>query len=907
MLAWLPLHAQDAAATDQTEQDAGAAEAALEEVIVTGSRVIRNGFESPTPTTMLTVEEIQNAAPVNVADYINTMPQMLADRTPRSPVNAATSAPVSGLNLLNMRGLGFNRNLVLLDGQRVAPTLVEGGVDVNTLPLSLVKRIDIVTGGASAAYGSDAITGVVNFVLDREYTGLKADASFGQTSRGDDANRNLDIAAGSEFAGGRGHLLGSVSYSYNEGIPDWYTHDRPWFQPCNIITQSTQPRRITRCDTHLIGIAQGGVITSTALANIQFGEGGFPMPFEVGSPHDNTFMVGGNEWYESGAVSPDAKVERTSFWGRVSYEFTPAATGALQLSTTQSNSLVMAGWQRYPGYPSGLKMFVENPFLDPGIAAQAEALGITQFNYGYSTYDLGRPSTDADRQNLRLVASLEGSFNAMDTSWNWDAYYQYGEVTSDFTLHNTTDKARFAAAIDAVRDPATGAIVCRSTLANPGNGCVPLNIFGIGVASAAGIDYVKGEAWQHLKFKQDVVAVAVSGDPFQSWAGPVSIAAGLEYRKDSVGGTSDELSQQNGWFTGNYKPTEGSVNVKEGFLETVVPLLSHNGSLDFNGAVRFTDYSLSGSVTTWKAGLSYSPVDALRFRAVQSRDIRAPNMGELFQAGATFRQDVRDPLNGNLLTSLTRVTAGNPDLDPEEADTTSLGIVYNPGWLSGLTLSVDYWAIDLSGAIGTLNNQDTLDRCLAGQTSLCDLIIRDPSTTLITHILGYPVNISQLKTSGIDYELSFRQEIGPGDLTIRALVSDTLDYYEVENGIKDDSLGEVARPEYRWMASVAYDVGPASAYVNAHGFPSLRINNSYVEGVDIDTNRAPGSSYVDVGASYRVIDNSDVRLTAYVKLDNALDKDPALIGGTGISSSSTNSILYDEIGRRWRVGVRVEF
>lgn len=283
-----------------------------------------------------------------------------------------------------------------------------------------------------------------------------------------------------------------------------------------------------------------------------------------------------------------------------------------------------------------------------------------------------------ERSTTRGVLSFNGTIS---DKWRWDAYYQYGRTDLDVALRNTTNRANFARAIDAVRDPATGRVVCRSTLTDPTNGCVPLNIFGIGVADAAAIRYVQGVATQDLRLTQDVAAITVSGDLFDTWAGSVSTALGAEYRKEEITGTADPVSLVNGFFTGNYKPTIGDYDVNEAFFEFVAPLardITAVKLLDFNGAVRYTDYSLSGDVTTWKLGLSYTPVNDLRLRAVRSRDIRAPNVGELFQAGQTQRNDVVDTTRPNRPSlSISRVTSGNTALTPEIADTVSFGLVYS--------------------------------------------------------------------------------------------------------------------------------------------------------------------------------------------------------------------------------------
>ena len=260
--------------------------------------------------------------------------------------------------------------------------------------------------------------------------------------------------------------------------------------------------------------------------------------------------------------------------------------------------------------------------------------------------------------------------------------------------------------------------------------------------------YTQGIATQHLELTQNVGAFSIGGDPFNTWAGPVSIVFGAEYRKEEVTGTADPISLVNGFFTGNYKPTVGEYDVKEAFFETVVPLAQDMpglNRLELNGAVRYTDYSLAGDVTTWKLGLTYNPIEDLRLRAVKSRDIRAPNVGELFQAGQTQRNDVVDTTQPSRPTvSITRITSGNTSLTPEIADTVSFGLVYHPSWLPQFTASVDYYSIDIEEAIATLGNQEIVDRCAAGETEACSLIVRDPAGN-ITALLAIPINVARTR------------------------------------------------------------------------------------------------------------------------------------------------------------------
>jgi outer membrane receptor protein involved in Fe transport len=911
-VAFTPAQAQDAGspapapAAVPAEEQPAAASGDEGQIVVTGSRIARTGFQAPTPTTVMGAEELQRAAPVNIADAVNELPQLSATTTPRTG-NGGTSGGTNGINSLNLRSLGVNRTLVLLDGQRVAPASINGAVDINNLPTALVQQVEIVTGGASAVYGSDAVAGVVNFIVNKRFTGLKGSVAGGITDRGDGKSWNAELAGGMAFAGGRGHILASGEIAWTEGVDKVDPTKRTWWKSCNMLTfaATVQPRRIVACGVNTRFETYGGVITSTSLQNTMFGSGGAVGTFIVGNPQDSLFMVGGTPYSEGTTIALEAGQRRHSLWGRVSYEITDNITANIEGSYGFSHSDGHAAYQRYAGN-TALTIRADNPYLPASVAAQAAAAKITTFRYGYSTIDLGLPQNWADRTSYRGVVSLEGRFGG---SWKWDAYYQYGQTQTAVELRNTTNTARIMQAIDATRD-ATGKIVCR----DPSNGCVPLNIFGVGVADPAAVAYVKGVATQDLTLKQQVAAASVTGDLINLWAGPLSVAAGGEWRKESISGTSDAISQANGFFTGNFKPTVGSFDVKEVFGEVDLPLMKDMRfaqALDFSGAVRYTDYSLSGTVTTWKAGLTWALSDEIRFRAVRSRDIRAPNIGELFQAGATARQDVVDTADPKRPTySITRITSGNTNLKPEIADTTSFGVVIRPGPVPQLSLSVDYYSIGIAGAVGTLNNQQTVDRCVAGETSLCDLIIRN-SAGAITQILGVPVNVAQQKVRGIDYEVSWRQDLGKwGHLSLRGLASNILDSYTLNNGVKTVDVGNNtgSTPHWRWLASATWDWNRVSVSSQLRGFSAGVYDPAWVSGIDIDNNEIAGANYLDLAATYRIWgEDEDRAATLFARVENLFDVDPVIIGGAGLSSLQANPALYDTIGRRYRAGIRFRY
>lgn len=885
------------------------------DIVVTGSRITRSGFSAPTPTTVVGLADIQKAAPANIADFVNQLPQLSGSSTTRTG-NNNTSTGTNGLNTLNLRSLGSNRTLVLLDGRRVVASAVNSAVDINNLPSALVERVDIVTGGASAAYGSDAVAGVVNFILQKKFTGIKGSVSGGITDRSDNENVTGYLAFGAPFADGRGHMLFSVEGAYQAGINSIDRDKRRWFDQTNLLSNPAytatngQPRRIIANNVNNSNVAQGGVITTTGLAFTQFGQGGVPQPFVRGSIISDPLMVGGNSWYEGDVNALDSEMKRWAAFGRLTYDLSDDITLTAEGSYGYSQTGNLSAYQRYPG---NLTMSATNPFLDASVRARAAQLGVSSFRYGYSTFDLGRPENEATRETYRAVLGLEGKVFG---DWNWNAYYQYGQTDTRSVLYNTTNTARFAEAIDAVRD-ATGRIVCRSTLTAPGNGCVPLNIFGYGVADPAAIAYVKGTASQSLSLKQNVAAVSISGEPFNLWAGPVSVAAGAEYRKEEVSGTGDAISAVNGFYTGNFKGTNGSYDVKEAFAEIVVPLAENMPflrSLEFNAAGRYTDYSTSGGVETWKLGLTWKPIDDLRLRGVRSRDIRAANLGELFAAGQTGAQDILDPANGLTSIRTTRLTIGNLDLSPEKADTTSVGVVYSPSWLPQFNASFDYYSIKLKDAIATLGAQELVDRCFRGEQALCQNVVRDGAGN-ITQIIAQPVNVAQLNTRGFDIEGSFRQPLGDiasglgGTMTLRVLASHIARRTTINGGVKTEAAGQNTgdAPKWRWFATLGYDDEKVSGLVTLRTISAGVYDNVWRSGVDIDDNRIKGAAYVDLAGVYRFQTGATKQLELFAKVENLFDKDPPVVAAIGAASLQTNPVLYDVVGRAYRVGVRFRY
>lgn len=897
----------------------------LEAVIVTATRIIRDGYEAPTPTTVVGIEELKVLASAHIADAVNFVPALAGSATPRSG-NSGVSGGQSGTNTLDLRSMGANRTLVLLDGARLPPTALTGVVDINQLPDGLIKRVDVVTGGASAAYGSDAMTGVVNFVLDKDFTGFKTNVMAGITDRGENEKYNVTLSGGVPFAAGRGHFLFSGGYSDAAGIRGI---PRSWYGGWKVLTNpgyaagNGQPQFLRRPETGLSTATPGAVVTAGPLRGTEFTQGGAVRQFDYGSVVADPLTSGGDWRISDRARTPDleAAVKRQTIFTRAGFHLTDDLEVFALASYSHSETDNQCCWNYFLG---NITIRRDNAFLPDTVRADMNRLGLDTLTVGSSNEDLGTIHGFSERTVKRFVAGLNGNFDALGSSWRWDAYAQRGISNVSNDVRNAVT-ARYREALDSVRD-SNGRIVCRSTLDHPDNGCVPYNVLGYGVNSQAAVNYVLGTAQLDQELIQDVAAASLQGEPFSTWAGPVSVAGGVEYREESVRSRADPIAVASGYFVGNFKPTRGSYDVMEGFLETVLPLLKDSpwaDSLDLNGAIRWTNYSSSGQVLTWKAGATYSPVSNLTFRGTRSRDIRAPNLNDLFLAGQVNTQTVNDPFRGNATALILRPMVGNLNLDPEEADTLGIGVVYQPAFAPGLSMSVDYYRIEVDKAIATIQQQAVIDRCFAGNTALCSAIVRD-AAGVVTQITVQPVNLLSETAEGIDFEASYRVPVWDGDLTIRGLATHVMKR-QIDDGIvvtelAGDNSGSAA--DWRWLGMVGYDRGNYAISIIGHGVSAGVMESAYIEcssncpvstvaNPTIDHNHIAGAVYADLSLVYRLLNRSDVRnMEVFFKVENVADRDPPPVGsiaGASFVDPGVNPLLYDTVGRTFRAGVRLQW
>lgn len=955
------------------EQLAAAAPEVTDEIIVTGSRIVRDGYEAPTPTTVVGVEELQNAAQANVADYVNTIPAFTGSLQP-STTNATMSNGRAGLNAVNLRGMGLERTLVLVDGQRTVGSSSDGLVDVNTIPQALVSRVDVVTGGASAAYGSDAVAGVVNFILDKEYTGFKGQVGGEITTYGDNESWDTDLTYGTPFAAGRGHFIISAQASQVAGIP---INDRPWnlkgWQVMNnpaygtnaalgqtrtvpelivrnqsSVSNATAGGIITSCVAPAAACAAGGSLVGNGLVGTAFGGGGNPYPFPYGSIVAHPTMVGGG-WQSATirgtrlANGLTSRMDTQGIYLRASYDLaenvTVFASGSWYHNANQN-------WCCMKEDNDALVISTTNPFIPAAVLARANALGVTQFRMGSVHGDTRNAGGLNDRRVQRYVVGIDGTFDAAGAEWTWNAYYQKGLAHVRQSTFGVIQRSAFTKALDPVRHPVTGLPACRVNVdaiaTNDDPLCVPYNVFGTGVNSPEAINYLHGNG--ELDFRtempeQDVFAASFAASPFESWAGPVSVAFGAEHRIDRIKGINDPLSRAFDWYFGNYQVFTAKTSVTEGFFETVVPLATDQAfaeSLEFNGAVRATDYSTSGYVTTWKLGLTWAPVNDIRFRFTRSRDIRAPNLQNLYNTGTSgfpgYQNPFRpDPVTGAPTTEIGfSRTTGNPLLTPEKSDMTGIGAVLQPSFLAGFSASVDYWRMNIKDALGNLTVQQTIDQCFATQSDrFCSAIDFNPDRT-IALIRTQPFNLTNLIGKGIDIEAGYTTPVdailegAAGDLSVRFMATHFISRWE-SNGISvpreyagENSGAGTATPKWRWRASAAYatdvvDIAiiargvSAGVYLNSSiecqtGCPISTVNNRTTEQNDIE-----GAIYWDSSIAYKFA-VGEVDMEAFFNVRNLLNSDPKVVapgpGGFTYEAAPYNGALYDSLGRVFRAGMR---
>ncbi len=878
----------------------------LEEVVVTGSRVITNGFQAPTPMTVVSTDDLKKTNP-DLTQALRELPQLSGTSSPQSVQPTTSGGPSTGSSA-NLRDLGPQRTLVLLDGRRAAPSLMTGASDMSFFPRALVERIEVVTGGASAAYGSDAVAGVVNFVLDTDYEGMFVEARGGVSQENDAGLYGFEIAGGTSFADGDGHVVFSLDARHQDGLDG--TERSYSTAHTNIVDNPNagpgEPTDLLADNVSYSRATFGGLILDQGpLYGTMFDDAGNPQPFNVGSPAG---VNGDGAAYEEPLL---AKSDKKNIFAHAKYKLTDDLEMYLEGSYGQSDVGYPLAIPFHIFGPTPYAIQADNAYLPQSIRDIMVANDIDSFRLRKVDRDYGRSyfSTETDQLNLALGfdATLPGDFML-------EGYYTHAETELKYANEGDFRMAESRNASDAVVNPANGEIVCRSTLSNPGDGCVPIDVFGYNPLSDAAREYIGiGSSWAKSKAEQNVAALTLSGDIFSTWAGPVAAAFGVEYRDISTDVTVDELSKAGAWGLNNYGEASGSYDVTELFTEMLFPLaedLPLAQELSLNVAFRYTDYSTSGGVNSWKFGLTDEMFDGFRVRAAFSRDIRAPNISELFGGqSTTVVTNLTDPENPGQNPDVVWTDRGsNPDLKPELSDTTTVGFIYQPSQISGLGLSVDYYKLEIEDAIDQLSEQTIVDQCYAGVQSLCGLVTRDSNNEII-RMAANRQNVTSAEISGLDFEINYSTPFMKGELSMRALANYLKTYKFITPGANTyEEAGYMWKPKWRGNLFVTYAQGPLSVTVSER-----YLGTSYRDDqpVLVDDAKTDPAFYTNLSVNYELdMSSTNASVELFANVANLFNEEPQGMDMNGVVvgwNAWSAAGYYDPIGRYYTAGVRVRY
>ncbi|EAQ96602.1 TonB-dependent receptor domain-containing protein [Congregibacter litoralis] len=920
--------------------------AEIEEVVVTGSRIKRKDYTSISPLVTLDAEQITLSGITAIEDLVNDAPQLV-------PLNNRTSNnPGNGTASLNLRGLGSNRTLVTLNGRRLIPADPEGSVDINTIPSQLIKRVEIVTGGASTVYGSDAVAGVVNFILNDDFRGLEVTAQYDSYEEGDGAVADLSAVFG--FGNDRGSVTGFLNYQDREEV---FAGDR-------VFTTERLQESFNPADGGALVPAGSGTIPAGSIvfpAAPAPGSGGFPGSVTFNEDGSPRAFVRGQDQYNfqpDNYLQTPLRRDSAAVFGKFEINDQLRAFGELVYSQTSSTSQLAPP----PAFVQA-RVNLDNPLLTPAQRSQfangaydPDGDGVAEFIFAKRLVDTGPRIQSRESDTLRAVLGLQGDFAS---SWEWEASYSMSQVRGEFVSGNAVFADRFAQGL--LVDPATGACV------DPSNGCVPFNPFGLPI-NADAVEFLKiGDLISTSDTDEDIVSLILTGDAYELPAGPIGIAAGLEWRELSSKENPDpNFLNANVLGANAQAPIEGATDVAEVFLEALVPLLAGERFADYLGieaGYRYSDYKFSGVADNWKVGLDWAPTSSLRFRAMAQQAIRAPNIEELFaqpraqpsvifDSSTDFCSASADPV-GNGLTDLCVAQGipadqvgiyeateqfpllvleggGNTALDPETADTFTAGVVLQPEWAEDLSLSLDYYRIEIEDAIGGTSFEGSLGLCADSadpDSQFCNSLVRAPSGD-ISEYTNPQYNLANISAEGVDLTVNYRFDLGdslalPGHSASIAL--QLLFNYAMENtfqatadSVETDCAGFYGGacnfgvplfqvvPEYRSSTRLTYYSGPLSLALN------WRWIGEIANHIDITCEESPEFCYPtvlgDIG-SQNYFEFSGrfefgERAEIYGGVSNIFEEEPPLMG-RGATQSNTAPQLYDVFGRRFFLGLRV--
>ncbi|MFO1467515.1 MAG: TonB-dependent receptor [Steroidobacteraceae bacterium] len=781
----------------------------LDEVVVTGTRIRRAAEDFPNPVISISAESIERSGRTNVAELLSKSPALIG-----SPVGAETAGSRSaygeaGLNILNLRNLGADRTLVLVDGRRhVSSRIGSAAVDIDSIPTDLIEAVDVLTGGASAIYGADGVSGVVNFRLKRNFEGASFRGQIGTSGYGDGTNTFAAMTLGHNFRDDRANVAIAFEYNMDSRV---YDQRRPHLRDPragnlyrnqqDIPDDPNIPDNVPYHDVRYADSSRNGAI-DTDFDEIPDFQG-------TGSVYDRGQVLRGSGGYTVGGSSTSVSGYQGDLFPALRRSLVNALghfdlNDHVSLYAEAKYADVRARTLAQPSYDVYQFVARDNPFMPQAIrdaivpGAAAEYFGDPAMPDGVlvtrDDFDLGINDETDHRRTFRVVVGTNGQIT---DHLRYDLSYVYGSTDIRYDLANDRVTTRWLAAIDAVTDPLTGKPVCRAVLDGTTDpdlaGCIPYNIFGDGVRDPAAAAFVNTTTTNRAKLTQSVISGSVSGDFGTILAlpgGPIEYALGFEYRRESSDSRPDPRVEQGLTWNSPLTAAAGSFNVKEAFAETNLTLFKNRPGVhlwSIGGAVRFSDYSSLGHTTSWKLDTLYSPVKSFSIRGTLSQAVRAPNIGELYKPQSSSYEFITDPCDINELNngSATReancasilraigidpttfepststissiavqgIDSGNAGLSVETARTWTAGIVWQPEFLKSFSLTADWYSIRIKDAINTAEVDDIAKLCVDQPTTdnaFCPNLSRDPRTGFINGFRVEPQNVADFRTEGLD-------------------------------------------------------------------------------------------------------------------------------------------------------------
>lgn len=966
-------------------QDAVLEEDINDTIVVTGSRIAKPDYAFSNPVISVDSDAIQYSGQTNLTDLLKEIPALVASRDTNDESGSNETVGGAGVNVLDLRNLGTDRTLVLVDGRRhVAARPGSASVDTNTIPIDLVESIEVATGGASALYGADGVTGVVNFIMKKDFEGLSLRGQAGLSDEGDGDRQQISVVAGSNFADDRGNIAFAFEFNNTERLRDV---DRDF--------AAGGARRVFADNPALVPgqealAAQFGNFTNVPIGDTRFNDSspdsavyvspdfdidfnGTGLPFDAGSPFFiPPFLQQGGDGSPQARFIGDLVSGQKRYSGNVfaNYELNDnhRVFGEFKFVRTDTIS------ESQPTFDFFLVIEEDNPFIPQAIrtALEAETTTLAEAFGGPRGVLISRDNFEGfrasqiDRETIRGVAGIEGDFA---DNFNYSLSYVYGQSKVEDNAINNRFNDRWAAALDAVIDPGTGQATCRSNLdptaigANvafsglpapgtftPGanSGCAPFNPFGEGSPSQASLDFIFQDTLSTSKITQHVVSGYVTGDSsnwFDLPGGPVGMVIGGEWRREASENQPAQEDIDGLTFGNELLPETGEFEVYEGFAEVDLPLLADlPGIQAFNldGAVRVSDYTTVGTTLTWKGGFAWQVIDDIRFRGTIAQAVRAPNIGELFDPGGQTFQFINDPCDVTNLSegeapraancatllngfgvdpttfvdpnsaSIAGTLRGNRDLSEETARTYTAGIILQPQFIPGLTVSADWYDITIDEAIITAAPQVLADLCVDTSSldnQFCDQVTRDPTTGGIVDFVSSPLNVAEISTQGIDFAAAYQFDVAEvlgadsdyGFANIRLIGNRLrkLDFINFPGDAVDEDLGEEDAPKWQLNFDATWQRGPLSFnYGFTYFSKTLRDSDTATAN---DPNifapefiRHPALFTHDFQARYELSEQFQV----YAGVNNFTDQEPS-VGRTFYPVSA--------VGRFFYAGFRADF